>query len=162
MSWAKIAVAGLSQNGPDKKYELKWHCQIDKKNRELIERLSLSMAEKYKFLDISVRAGVHNTFKRRDANGKEYTERDAPWHFTVEFKTQDGKYRNAHVYTQMQERQNAQTNAVERVAVGIAGLGGRIKKNPEVFDEQDFASHKKQVTSRTIINISVSGWTFRW
>lgn len=107
-------------------------------------------------------SSVHDTFSRKDANGDKHIERDAPWHFTVEFQTQNGTYRNAHVYTQMQDRKDPLTGVVGLVAVGIATVGGRVKKNPEVFDEQNFSSHKKQVTSRSTINYSLSSFIFRW
>lgn len=164
MTWAKIASAGLPKNGPpgSSSHALKWHCPIDEKNQTLIEQYSLSMAQKHQVRSIAIRAGVHNTLAKKDSNGKRYIEDHTPWHFTVEFETQHGRFRNAHVYTQMQARRDARTGNVEMVATGIAKVGaGGVRVNPEVFDEQEFPSRRRQATSRSIVNFSMSTFMFR-
>ena len=103
---------------------------------------------------------VHNTFSKRDQYNRKYIERNAPWHFTLEFLTADGTYRNAHVYTDIEVKKNKLGEQVP-IAKGLTKLGGSIKENPETFGDQDHPSAKRFATLSSVVRFSASKITFK-
>lgn len=103
---------------------------------------------------------MHDTAFKRGKSGEKQVVK-APWHFTLELLTADGKYRNAHVYTDTKVVEGRDGARVP-VTSGIAKVGGPIKENPEIFEVQGHSSAKKNATARFTVKFSSTKQTFKF
>ena len=165
VSRANMASRGISESKDSASYHLTWNCRVDEFNSAFIERYCLNLAKEENLQRIAVRAGVHNTFiqKFRTGDGMGKGRRTGPWHFTIELKTKEGKYRNAHIYVDISKVMHNDHGDDIGVASGISAVGEELSENPEFFEEQAHSSAKairetstlKMSYSNMVIQMSV-------